>query len=166
MKIKRFLTLTTVRFHTVPAIYSLFNVHDFSPPKLLIYLLKWKWYPSFVNKQQWSVKLSGALLGLSGMEGFCPPFLVGKTPASTTFPELHRADLEPLLSKGEAVKKPPVQFSCSAVSNSLRPHEPQHARPACPSPTPGVRPNSCPLSRWCHPTISSSMDSIEQLGQI
>ena len=40
-----------------------------------------------------------------------------------------------------------VQFSCSVVSNSLRPHEPQHARPPCPSPTPGVYPNSCPLSR-------------------
>ena len=50
-----------------------------------------------------------------------------------------------------------VQFSCSVVSNSLRPHEPQHTRPPCPSPTPGVYPNSCPLSRWCHPTISSSV---------
>ena len=43
------------------------------------------------------------------------------------------------------------------MSNSLRPHETQHARPPCPSPTPGVYPNSCPLSRWCHPTISSSV---------
>ena len=51
-----------------------------------------------------------------------------------------------------------VQFSCSVMSNSLRPHEPQHARPPCPSPTPGVYPNSCPSSRWCHPTISSSVD--------
>ena len=50
-----------------------------------------------------------------------------------------------------------VQFSCSVVSNSLRPHGRQHARPPCPSPTPGVHPNSCPLSRWCHPTISSSV---------
>ena len=49
-----------------------------------------------------------------------------------------------------------VQFSHSVVSNSLRPHERQHARPHCPSPTPGLYPNSCPLSRWCHPTISSS----------
>ena len=48
-----------------------------------------------------------------------------------------------------------VQFSHSVVSDSLRPHEPQHARPPCPSPTPRVHPNSCPLSRWCHPTISS-----------
>ena len=50
-----------------------------------------------------------------------------------------------------------VQFSCSVVSDSLWPHELQHARPPCPSPTPGVYPNSCPLSQWCHPTISSSV---------
>jgi len=43
------------------------------------------------------------------------------------------------------------------VSNSLWPHEPQHARPPCPSPTAGVYPNPCPLSPWCHPTISSSV---------
>ena len=49
-----------------------------------------------------------------------------------------------------------VQFSSSVVSDSLQPHEPQHRRPPCPSPTPGVHPNSCPLSWWCHPTISSS----------
>ena len=42
------------------------------------------------------------------------------------------------------------------MSNSLWPHGPQHARPPCPSPTPGVYSDSCPLSRWCHPTISSS----------
>ena len=50
-----------------------------------------------------------------------------------------------------------VQFSRSVMSNSLRPHEPQHTRPPCPSPTPGVHPNSCPLSWWCYPTISSSV---------
>ena len=50
-----------------------------------------------------------------------------------------------------------VQFSHSVVSNSLRPHELQHAWPPCPSPTPGDHPNSCPLSRWYHPTISSSV---------
>ena len=49
------------------------------------------------------------------------------------------------------------QFSCSVASNSLRPHESQHARPPCSSPTPGVHPNSCALSRWCHPAISSSV---------
>ena len=49
-----------------------------------------------------------------------------------------------------------VLFSHSVVSNSLQRHEPQHIRPPCPSPTPGVQPNPCPLSWWCHSTISSS----------
>ena len=49
-----------------------------------------------------------------------------------------------------------VHFSCSVVSNSLQPHELQHARPSCPSPIPRVHPNPCPLSRWCHPNTSSS----------
>ena len=51
----------------------------------------------------------------------------------------------------------PVQFSHSVVSNSLRPHGLQHTRLPCPSPTPGAYSNSCSLSRWCHPTISSSV---------
>ena len=49
-----------------------------------------------------------------------------------------------------------VQFSCSVVSDSLWPHGLQHSRPPCPSPTPGDYSNSCSLSWWCHPTISSS----------
>ena len=52
---------------------------------------------------------------------------------------------------------PSVQFSCSVVSDSLRPHELQHTRPPCPSPTPGTYSNICPFSRWYHPTISSSV---------
>ena len=50
-----------------------------------------------------------------------------------------------------------VQFSHSVVSDVLRPHELQHTKPPCPSPTPRVHPNPCLLSRWCHPTISSSV---------
>ena len=50
-----------------------------------------------------------------------------------------------------------VQFSCSVVSDSLRPHELQHTRPPSPSPTPKVHSNSCPSSQWCHPAISSSV---------
>ena len=50
-----------------------------------------------------------------------------------------------------------VQFSRSVVSDSLWPHGPQHARPPCPSPTPRVHSNPCPLSQWCHPAISSSV---------
>ena len=50
-----------------------------------------------------------------------------------------------------------VQFSRSVVSDSLRPHDSQHARPPCPSPTPGVHSNSCASSQWCHSAISSSV---------
>ena len=50
-----------------------------------------------------------------------------------------------------------VQFSSSVLSDSLWPHESQHTRPPGPSPTPGVYPNPCPLSQWCHPAISSSV---------
>ena len=49
------------------------------------------------------------------------------------------------------------QFSCWVMSNFLWPHESQHARPPCPSPTPWVHLNSCPSSLWCHPAISSSV---------
>jgi len=50
-----------------------------------------------------------------------------------------------------------VQFTHSVVSDSLRPHGLQHTSSPCPSTTPGAHPNSCPLIRWCHPTISSSV---------
>ena len=50
-----------------------------------------------------------------------------------------------------------VQFSHSVMSDSLWLHRLQHTRPPCPSPTPGIYPNSCPLSRWCHPIMSSSV---------
>ena len=50
-----------------------------------------------------------------------------------------------------------VQFICSVVSDSLRPHESQHTNTPCPSPTPGIHSDSCPSSQWCHPAISSSV---------
>ena len=55
------------------------------------------------------------------------------------------------------IKQLSVQFSCSVMSDSLRLHELQHARPPCPSPTARVYSNSCPSSQWCHPAISSSV---------
>ena len=55
------------------------------------------------------------------------------------------------------IARPSVQFSCSVMSDSLRPHESQHVRPPCPSPTSRVHSNSSSLSQWCHPTISSSV---------
>ena len=54
-------------------------------------------------------------------------------------------------------KQDSVQFSCSVMFDSLQPHGSHHARPPCPSPTPGIYSNSCPLSLWCHPAISSSV---------
>ena len=58
-----------------------------------------------------------------------------------------------------------VQFSRSVMSNSLWPRESQHARPPCPSPTPGVYSNSCPSSWWCHPAISSSVVPLSSCPQ-
>ena len=61
-----------------------------------------------------------------------------------------------------------VQFSHLVVSDSLRPHEPQHARPPCPSPALGVYPNSCPLSQWCHQAshpLSSPSPPVFSLSQ-
>ena len=68
----------------------------------------------------------------------------------------------------EEMKNPWVssfQFSCSVVSDSLRPHESQHTRPPCPSPNPGVYSDSCPSSLWCHPAISSSVIPLSSCPQ-
>ena len=58
-----------------------------------------------------------------------------------------------------------AQFNHSVMSDSLQPHEPQHTRPPCPSPTPRVHPNPFPLSQWCHPTISSSVVAFSSFPQ-
>ena len=76
-----------------------------------------------------------------------PPILITKV-----FPLISEKKLH-MFSK---VLHHSVQFSHSVMSDSLRPHGLQHARPPCPSPTLGVHPNSCPLSQWCYPTILSS----------
>ena len=74
---------------------------------------------------------------------------------SLNFRENWQEDKQKLQEIGRTQRS--VQFSPSVMSDYLRPHEPQHARPPCPSSTPGVHPNPCPLSRWRHPTISSSV---------
>ena len=61
------------------------------------------------------------------------------------------------ISENPAESSVSVQFICSVMSDSLQFHGLQHSRPPCPSPTPGVYSNPCPLSQWCHPTISSSV---------
>ena len=75
------------------------------------------------------------------------------------FTSFYKANKHTKQSKKQVTKasKGSVQFSRSVVSDSLRPHESQHVRPPCPSPTPGVHSNSCPSSWWCHSAISSSV---------
>ena len=83
------------------------------------------------------------------------------TLTETTFNILHSSSRIPsfplafFVAMLPKVKFSPVQLL--VMSNSLRPHETQHPRPCCPSPTPGVHTNPCPSSRWCHPTISFSV---------
>ena len=74
-----------------------------------------------------------------------------------SIPHIVQYILEPVFSS--------VQSSRSVVSYSLRPHESQHTRSPAPSPTPGVHPNSCPSSWWCHPTISSSVIPFSSCSQ-
>ena len=71
--------------------------------------------------------------------------------------EPQRNDTSALVKPAQSFPYCSVHFSHSVVSNSSQPHESQHTRPPCPSPTPRVYPNPCPLSRWYHPTISSSV---------
>ena len=80
----------------------------------------------------------------------------GVEPTSLRSPAL-QVDSLPLVPHGKPSCELSVQFSRSVVSDSLRPHEFQHAGPPCPSPTPRVHSNSCPPSQWCHPAISSSV---------
>ena len=79
------------------------------------------------------------------------------TQSSPTF--CHPLDCSPTawLSSYSQAQTVPIQFSCSIMSDSFWPHGLQHARAPCPSPIPKVHSISCPLSRWCHPTISSSV---------
>ena len=69
----------------------------------------------------------------------------------------HRNVLSVIYKVNKIIQFSSVQFSCSVRSDSLQPHELQHASPPCPSPTSRAYPNSCSLSRWCHPTTSSSV---------
>ena len=73
------------------------------------------------------------------------------------FTQIHVHQVSDAIQPSHSLSFSSVQFSHSVVSDSWRPHELQHARPPCPSPTPRVYSNSCPSSRWCHPAISSSV---------
>ena len=107
--------------------------------------------------------------GVSACEPWCerpwgwPQAPAGEPRCFTTYPDPRRAYSWsstfqlPTVQDTGSIPFSSVQFSHSVMSDSLWPHEPQHTRPPCPSPTPGVHPNPCPLSQWCHPTISSSV---------
>ena len=107
------------------------------------------------------------LYGRMILAGGCGDLLIlGLSKASPEYKFLCFLDLPPtsleclslsLFSFSTSYQFSLVQFSCSVMSDSLRPHESQHARPPCPSPTPGVHSNSGPSSRWCHPVFSSSV---------
>jgi len=123
-----------------------------TPTVLLGFLLPWMWGIS-----SWLLQQSTTPAPYLGRGHPSWPW----TWSISSWPSCTRAAAAPRMW-GCSSQPPPltsdsVQFSRSVVSDSLRPHESQHARPPCPSPTPGVHPDSRPLSQWCHPAISSSV---------
>ena len=113
----------------------------------------------FSRQEYWSgspVSSSGDLSD-SGIELVSPTWQECSFPLSHWGNPIHSEMTEKILEWLKKKFSPSVQFSRSLVSDSLRPHESQHAKPPCPSPTPRVHPNSCAWSRWCHPVISSSV---------
>ena len=106
----------------------------------------------------WELKAQGATVIVESLQ-FCKFFFLKFYSFSQWI-----SDKNPLMLPAGVREKEPswnmlssVQFSHSVISDSLRPHGSQHARPPCPSPTPGVHPNSCALSQWCHLAFSSSV---------
>ena len=108
------------------------------------------WFTSFLLLVAEHLSL---ILLVGGIWGNCLP-LLRSLPHSQA---LRLANTSFWTGSLHSLLTPSVQFSHSVMSNSLRPHELQHTRPPCPSPTPGVHPNPCPLSPWRHPAISSSI---------
>ena len=109
------------------------------------------------------MSLKATVMILSGPFGL--EYILGNRISVWFFGKWHPASISLKLKRHQSCLKEKiapmweslVQFSCSVLSNSLWPLGLQHTRPPCPSPTPRVYSNSCPLSLWCHPTISSSV---------
>ena len=106
----------------------------------------------------WTLKVTMILFIIRGLKHpRCTRYISSREPVHSKregwclIPSLHLLSYNYLPTQGS------VQFSRSVVSDSLGPHESQHARPPCPSSTPGVQPDSRPSSQWCHPAISSSV---------
>ena len=148
--------------HAIWKIYTLFNFSLSPDPRDSIC----QWGPTCLLESHSWLEHSVHLLALWFVpslhcrwhhSGFSPPLLSQVLSSAQWGVSQH--------STAVTVQFSSVQFSCSVVFNSLWPREPQHGRPPCPPPTPGAYPNSCPLSRWCHPTISSSVVPLSSCPQ-
>ena len=127
--------------------------HDWVTSFSLFTFMRWrrKWQPT-------PVFLPGESQGWGSLVGYCLWDHTELNTTEVTWRQQQQFNEETLKELYTAVKLQSVsQFSRSVVSDSLRPHELQHARPPCPSPTPGVHSNSRPPSQWCHPATSSSV---------
>ena len=122
-------------------------------------LLGWRWRYITVSLFCWHTRACRSRVFPSCVQ--YPSLSTGTTPNSFCLQEWHKAlglDFLPeSLGPWRGSVSSVTQFSRSVMSDSLRPHELQHARPPCPSPTPRVYPDPCPSSWWCHPAISSSV---------
>ena len=108
----------------------------------------------------WSVRL---VFCDCGFHSVCPRMDENKGLMEASWWERLKGKLGLILMDGAMLSS--VQFSRRVMYDSLQPHGLQHARPPCPSPTPGVHPDSCPLSLWCHPAISSSVVTFSSCPQ-
>ena len=119
----------------------------------------------FVLVTEWGIELDRSISHHSwlwecivhqrlGEDGGVPPSLHGVTSPTVAAGGKNMSEIRIIV---QVSFKGSVQFSCSVMSDSLRPHGLQHSRTPCPSPTPRACSNSCPLNRWCYPTISSSV---------
>ena len=144
---------------------TLCNPTDYSPPGSSVYgilqarILEWAAMP-FSRGCYWP-KVWTWVSCFAG--GFLTIWVTREAPNSLAVRQIQNKTT--LQAHHIIVQFSSVQFSCSVVSDSLRPHESQHARPPCPSRTPGVHSNSRPLSRWCHPAISFSVDPFSSCPQ-
>ena len=137
---------------------TLYNPMDFSLPGssvhgiLQAWILEWVVIPFSRDLTDACIEPRSSVLQVDSSLSESP----GKSPHKILQPQIIRNNISNWFFNVKN-KKQSVQFSCSVVSDSLWPHELQHARPPCPSPTPGAHPNPCPLSPWYHPAISSSI---------